>query len=115
MICSRRPQVPDSPRRSPLPQQPGADVHRDGHISRSDRRPPHTEGVRKQTIVVPVVNTGRQSCRCGHTRDAHEHYRSGTECSLCPSGECHSYVRMNGLRDRFSKLLRPKSRGNRSS
>ena len=63
----------------------------------------------------PVVNTGRESCRCGHTRDAHEHYRGGTECSLCPSGECHGYVRLNGLRDRFSKLLRPKSQGNRST
>ncbi len=23
-------------------------------------------------------------CRCGHVRRAHEHYRSGTDCALCP-------------------------------
>lgn len=28
-----------------------------------------------------VVRSGR--CRCGHEREAHEHYRLGTECALC--------------------------------
>ena len=23
-------------------------------------------------------------CRCGHQRQAHEHYRRGTDCALCP-------------------------------
>jgi hypothetical protein len=22
-------------------------------------------------------------CKCGHPKSAHEHYRAGTECSLC--------------------------------
>ena len=26
---------------------------------------------------------GGAVCRCGHPRDAHEHYRRGTECALC--------------------------------
>jgi len=30
-------------------------------------------------------------CRCGHERGAHEHYRRGSDCSLCPSGECSRY------------------------
>jgi len=29
-------------------------------------------------------------CTCGHTRDSHEHYRSGMDCSLC---DCHQYRR----------------------
>lgn len=29
-----------------------------------------------------------QHCECGHAQSAHEHYRRGTDCSLCPSGEC---------------------------
>ena len=24
-----------------------------------------------------------KSCRCGHERVSHEHYRSGTDCALC--------------------------------
>lgn len=27
--------------------------------------------------------TDRRVCRCGHSRDAHEHYRPGTDCSAC--------------------------------
>lgn len=27
-------------------------------------------------------------CVCGHAKNAHEHYRPGTECSLCADGEC---------------------------
>lgn len=28
------------------------------------------------------------TCRCGHVKGAHEHYRRGSECSLCPPGAC---------------------------
>lgn len=31
--------------------------------------------------------TEQDLCRCGHQREAHEHYRAGTDCSLCP-GQC---------------------------
>lgn len=27
--------------------------------------------------------TVRRACRCGHQKDAHEHYRRGTDCSAC--------------------------------
>ncbi|HWC81375.1 MAG TPA: hypothetical protein VG756_15600 [Pseudonocardiaceae bacterium] len=30
-------------------------------------------------------------CRCGHPREAHRHYRKGTECSVCPAGECAGF------------------------
>ena len=23
------------------------------------------------------------ACRCGHPREAHQHYRAGTDCALC--------------------------------
>lgn len=32
-------------------------------------------------------------CTCGHPRTAHEHYRPGTECSLCPLGGCTRFKR----------------------
>jgi hypothetical protein len=28
------------------------------------------------------------TCVCGHARAAHEHYRQGTDCALCPAGDC---------------------------
>ncbi|MET0296748.1 MAG: hypothetical protein ABW024_05055 [Microbacterium sp.] len=30
-------------------------------------------------------------CACGHTREAHEHYRKGTECSICDIRQCSSF------------------------
>ena len=35
------------------------------------------------------------TCECGHDRKAHEHYRAGTDCSLCT---CRGFTR---------KILRP--------
>lgn len=33
---------------------------------------------------MPHVPLPRLSvCRCGHRRDAHEHYRPGSDCGLC--------------------------------
>lgn len=29
-------------------------------------------------------------CRCGHARQAHDHYRAGSDCGLCP---CAGYRR----------------------
>ncbi|MBK6873715.1 MAG: hypothetical protein IPG94_20680 [Kineosporiaceae bacterium] len=31
---------------------------------------------------------GSAPCVCGHRASAHEHFRAGTECSLCPGTEC---------------------------
>lgn len=30
-------------------------------------------------------------CVCGHGENAHEHYRSGTDCSLCVAGNCRKF------------------------
>lgn len=30
-----------------------------------------------------VLVVDAESCVCGHVRDAHEHYRPGTDCALC--------------------------------
>ncbi|MDQ1715191.1 MAG: hypothetical protein QOC60_1136 [Frankiaceae bacterium] len=32
--------------------------------------------------------TAPDVCRCGHGREAHEHYRAGNECALC---DCRNY------------------------
>ena len=46
-------------------------------------------------------------CRCGHTHAAHLHYRSGSECSLCP--DCPRYRFTLGLVARAADLLTRRS------
>lgn len=31
-------------------------------------------------------------CACGHEREAHEHYRRGTECAICDIRDCSSFT-----------------------
>ncbi len=33
--------------------------------------------------LLEVVLEDAPTCVCGHVRDAHEHYRPGTDCALC--------------------------------
>jgi hypothetical protein len=37
--------------------------------------------------------------RCGHPRDAHTHYRDGTDCGTCGRLACPSYRRPGRRRD----------------
>jgi len=30
-------------------------------------------------------------CVCGHAREAHEHYRRGSDCALCGAAGCHRF------------------------
>ncbi len=32
-------------------------------------------------------------CACGHARDAHVHYRPGSDCALCESDVCVAFRR----------------------
>ncbi|WP_160150891.1 hypothetical protein [Microbacterium timonense] len=31
-------------------------------------------------------------CACGHAREAHEHYRRGTECAICDVTVCSAFT-----------------------
>ena len=33
----------------------------------------------------------QELCRCGHAAAAHEHFRPGTDCSLCLLGRCQQF------------------------
>ena len=35
------------------------------------------------TTTPPVQAPATNPCRCGHDRDAHEHFRRGTDCAGC--------------------------------
>jgi len=42
-------------------------------------------------------------CWCGHDRDAHSHYRSGTDCALC---QCQRWAPPRWWRLRMFRLDR---------
>ncbi len=50
--------------------------------------------------------TPEEPCLCGHAADAHEHYRDGSDCALCPSGNCLRFRSAVRLRDRVVTRLR---------
>jgi hypothetical protein len=59
--------------------------------------PPIAPGTPPKTIIEP--------CVCGHTRDAHEHYRPGRDCGACGAGHCAEYRREGGAVRRTLRRL----------
>lgn len=64
-----------------------------------------------QLPAVPPAPAAVDLCRCGHEREAHEHYRPGTDCGACGT-DCGAFVPRGGrpVRRRVrlaSWLLRP--------
>jgi hypothetical protein len=41
-------------------------------------------------------------CRCGHPRNAHEHYRGGTDCGPCGPAVCPRFHRIQ-----WAAFMRP--------
>ncbi|MEJ8278290.1 hypothetical protein [Pseudonocardia spirodelae] len=44
---------------------------------------------------VAVTPAAVDLCRCGHERDAHEHYRPGTDCGVC-GATCRAFHARTG-------------------
>jgi hypothetical protein len=44
----------------------------------------------------PVQPTVVEPCACGHAREAHEHYRPGTDCGVCGATACSAYRARGG-------------------
>ncbi|WP_433288992.1 hypothetical protein ACQPZQ_37585 [Pseudonocardia sp. CA-142604] len=44
----------------------------------------------------PVQPTVVEPCTCGHAREAHEHYRPGTDCGVCGATGCSAYRARGG-------------------
>jgi hypothetical protein len=51
----------------------------------------------------PVRPTVVEPCACGHAREAHEHYRPGTDCGVCGATACSAYRARGGS---VSSMLR---------
>ena len=61
-----------------------------------------------------VHNTG-QTCVCGHGREPHEHYRRGSDCSLCPPLACRRFRPASGLAQTLRRLLAGTTSGRRDA
>jgi hypothetical protein len=74
---------------APLPDPPSTAP------GESDPRPLHPVG----PAGVPAAGGVPAPCRrCGHAHEAHQHYRAGTDCALCPPGDCPKYRRRSRFR-----------------
>lgn len=47
--------------------------------------------------------SGEAVCKCGHNRDAHAHYRRGTDCALC---QCRRWRRAGPLYQMLRRYTR---------
>jgi hypothetical protein len=53
--------------------------------------------------VPPTPRTVTDPCACGHGKDAHDHYRPGTDCGACGADVCDEFRPEGGG---FRKTLR---------
>ncbi|WP_219414389.1 hypothetical protein [Pseudonocardia nigra] len=53
----------------------------------------------------PVRPTVVEPCACGHAREAHEHYRPGSDCGVCGAESCAEFRAEGGaIRKLFRKF-----------
>jgi hypothetical protein len=57
---------------------------------------------RPPAAAPPVVDP----CVCRHAREAHEHWRRGSDCGVCGPRRCARYRRRGGALRRFLRRLR---------
>lgn len=46
--------------------------------------------------MTDTATESNATCSCGHGHDAHEHYRRGSDCALCPPGVCARFTAKAG-------------------
>lgn len=57
------------------------------------------------TVPIPLqrpATAGDPSCRCGHPIGVHDHFRGGTDCSICG---CARYRAVGRLADQLVAVL----------
>jgi hypothetical protein len=67
--------------------------HPDGQPTPGTPAQPGAAGQPPSVTQPPPVDAG-PACTCGHPRQAHEHYRRGSDCALCG---CARFRRRCGL------------------
>ncbi len=46
-----------------------------------------------EPVMFRLPSTGSPACRCSHARQAHEHYRRGSDCAFCGPQTCGRFRR----------------------
>jgi hypothetical protein len=59
--------------------------------------PPTAPVIPPKAVVEP--------CVCGHARDAHQHYRPGSDCGACGARDCADYRRAGGAARQMLRRL----------
>jgi hypothetical protein len=90
--------VPTSPERTANPSQP---ARSEGPVSSAGTGIPALVPPRAPVAVPPVVDP----CVCRHAREAHEHWRPGTDCGVCGPSACSRYRRRGGALRRFLRRV----------
>ena len=85
------PATPDAPKISDAPEIPESTTSAQAVVPPRAPAPP------------PVVV---DPCVCRHAREAHEHWRRGTDCGICGPQGCSRYRRRGGAVRRFLRRLR---------
>ena len=49
----------------------------------------------------PEAVPAAKLCTCGHEREAHEHYRKGSDCGICGAAGCAAYTRAPARKRRW--------------
>ena len=70
-------------------------------MSGADGRSAERDDVRGPEPRIPAQRRG--PCRCGHAGEAHEHFRSGSDCAAC---RCERYRGGPGLAEQLMIVLR---------
>jgi hypothetical protein len=52
-----------------------------------------------------VAPTAVKPCACGHGKDAHEHYRPGSDCGVCGAADCEEFRPVGGTMRRTLRRM----------
>lgn len=57
----------------------------------ADDYPPPVRDDRPPVAPTPVRPVVAAPCACGHAKDAHDHYRPGSDCGACGAAACAEF------------------------
>ncbi len=84
---------------TPIPlQTPGSD----NSTAPTEILPVITIPAQRRTSEEVTASDAVQACRCGHGADAHQHFRSGSDCAAC---DCAKYRTTGYLAIKLAALL----------
>jgi hypothetical protein len=91
------PVIPDLETSLPVQRRSSPPIHAEPVPA----EPVPAEPTPADTPPPPAQRTVVDPCVCGHSQEAHEHYRPGSDCSACGRAGCGEYRPANSAWRRF--------------